>query len=36
MVRLQLQTANGNLTLAAIPNAEAQQLYAQVLALQYP
>jgi membrane protein YdbS with pleckstrin-like domain len=36
MVRLQLQTANGNLTLAAIPNAEAQQLYTQVLALQYP
>ena len=36
MVNLQLQTANGNLTLAAIPNTEAQQLYTQVLALQYP
>jgi len=36
MVNLQLHTANGKLTLAAIPNAEAQQLYAQVLALQYP
>jgi len=36
MVRVKLQTANGDLTLAAIPNAQAQQLYTQVLALQYP
>ncbi len=36
MVNVQLVTANGNLTLAAIPNAAAQQLYTQVLALQYP
>jgi uncharacterized membrane protein YdbT with pleckstrin-like domain len=36
MVKVQLVTANGNLTLAAIPNAAAQQLYTQVLALQYP
>lgn len=36
MVRLRLQTANGHLTLAAIPNTDAQQLYTQVLALQYP
>lgn len=36
MAQVQLQTANGNLTLAAIPNAKAQQLYVQVLGLQYP
>lgn len=36
MVNVQLHTANGKLTLAAIPNAAAQQLYTQVLALQYP
>lgn len=36
MVQMQLQTANGTLTLAAIPNEQAQQLYMQVLALQYP
>lgn len=35
MVNVQLHTANGKLTLAAIPNAAAQQLYTQVLALQY-
>lgn len=36
MVNVQLHTANGKLTLAAIPNAAAQQLYTQVLVLQYP
>jgi len=36
MVRVQLFSANGKLTLTAIPNAQAQQLYTQVLALQYP
>lgn len=36
MVNVQLHTANGKLTLAAVPNAAAQQLYTQVLALQYP
>ena len=35
MVNVQLHTANGKLTLAAIPNAAAQQLYTQVLTLQY-
>lgn len=35
MVNVQLHTANGKLTLAAVPNAAAQQLYTQVLALQY-
>lgn len=35
MVKVTFQTANGHLTLAAIPNAQAQQLYSQVLALQY-
>ncbi|WP_031566470.1 PH domain-containing protein [Rheinheimera texasensis] len=35
MVNVQLHTANGKLTLAAIPNAAARQLYEQVLALQY-
>lgn len=36
MVNVQLHTANGKLTLAAVPNAAAQQLYTQILALQYP
>lgn len=36
MVQVYLQTANGSVMLAAIPQAQAQQLYAQVLALQYP
>ncbi len=36
MVQVYLQTANGHVTLAAIPQAQAQHLYAQVLALQYP
>lgn len=36
MVQVRLQSANGTLTLAAVPNAQAQQLYTQILALQYP
>lgn len=36
MVQVQLQTANGTLTLGAVPNAQAQELYTQILALQYP
>lgn len=36
LVQLQLSTANGTVTLAALPNDQAQTLYMQILALLYP
>ena len=36
LVQVQLSTANGTVTLAALPNTQAQALYVQILALLYP
>jgi hypothetical protein len=35
LVQLRFDTANGSITLAAIPNQQARDLYAQVLSLRH-